>query len=86
MIKVLVIGALISTVAIAAIAAQTTQRSAGDRVSVLRNGSQPGTEGSPEMFTGSVLISSQFARSEPARVTGAVRLPRVHAKLMRRHV
>jgi quercetin dioxygenase-like cupin family protein len=70
MIKVL-IGALTSIIAIGSTAAEVTQRSAPDRISVSRSGSQPDTKGDPKMFTGSVLISSQFARDEPARVTGA---------------
>jgi quercetin dioxygenase-like cupin family protein len=69
--KALIIAALTSSVAIAAIAAESTQRAAADEVSVLRSGSQPPTSGSPELFTGSVRIDSQFQRDAPARVTGA---------------
>jgi quercetin dioxygenase-like cupin family protein len=68
--KAPVIGAL-TIVAIVAIAAESTQRPGTDQVSVLRSGSQPPTNGPAEFFTGSVRIESQFARDEPARVTGA---------------
>jgi quercetin dioxygenase-like cupin family protein len=71
MIKALVIVTSSCLIATAAISMAATQSSAPDRVSVMRSGSQPGTKGSPEMFTGSVVISSQFARDEPSRVTGA---------------
>ena len=71
MIKALVSATAVSLISIALIAAAATQGAVQDRVDVMRSRSQPATKGSPEMFTGSVLISSQFARSEPARVTGA---------------
>jgi quercetin dioxygenase-like cupin family protein len=71
MIKTLVIAASSCLIATAAISTAATQGSAQDRVSVMRKGTQSGTKGSQEMFTGSVLISSQFARGEPSRVTGA---------------
>jgi quercetin dioxygenase-like cupin family protein len=71
MIKALVIVPLLCVGAVVAIATAATQRP-GDQVNVTRSESHPATKGSPETFTGSVLISSQFARNEPARVTGAV--------------
>lgn len=69
--QILLIVALTSTIAVAAIAAESAQRSAADQLSVLRSGSQPPTKGSHDLFTGSVRIESQFRRDEPARVTGA---------------
>jgi quercetin dioxygenase-like cupin family protein len=69
--RALIAGTLASSVAIAAIAAETTQTSGAGQISVARSGSQPSTKGSPELFTGAVRIDSQFARDEPARVTGA---------------
>ena len=69
--RALIAGALASSVAIAAIAAETTQTSGAGQISVARSGSQPSTKGSPDLFTGAVRIDSQFARDEPARVTGA---------------
>ena len=67
----LIAGALASSVAIAPIAAAATQTSGTGQINVSRSGSQPSTKGSPDLFTGAVRIDSQFARDEPARVTGA---------------
>ena len=36
------------------------------------NGSQPSRRGSAEYFTGAVRLDSEFKRSGPARVAGAV--------------
>lgn len=69
--KSIIIGAVASSVVIAAIVTEATQKSEVDRVSVSRRGSKPPSAGSAEYFTGSVRIESQFARDEPARVTGA---------------
>ncbi len=71
MIKALVIAISSCLIGAASISTAATQGSAQDRVSVTRKESQSGTKGPPEMFTGAVLISSQFARDEPSRVTGA---------------
>jgi quercetin dioxygenase-like cupin family protein len=69
--RAFIAGALASSVAIAAIAAATTQTTGAGQISVARSGSQPATKGSTDLFTGAVRIDSQFARDEPARVTGA---------------
>jgi quercetin dioxygenase-like cupin family protein len=69
--KALIIGTLACSVAIAAIATESTPKAAGDRVSVSRTGSQPSTAGSSDFFTGSVRIDGQFTRDDPSRVTGA---------------
>jgi quercetin dioxygenase-like cupin family protein len=71
MIKALVMAISSCLIAAAAMSTAATQGSAQDRVSVTRKESQSGTKGPAEMFTGSVHISSQFAREEPSRVTGA---------------
>ena len=39
---------------------------------IIRNGSAPSEKGPAEYFTGNARIDSQFHRSEPARVTGAI--------------
>jgi quercetin dioxygenase-like cupin family protein len=39
---------------------------------ITRNGSQPSIKGPQEWFTGNVRIDSQFQRSEPSRLTGAI--------------
>jgi quercetin dioxygenase-like cupin family protein len=69
--RALIVGALACWVAIAALATEATQNAASSQVSVLRSGSQAATKGSADLFTGAVRIDSQFARDEPARVTGA---------------
>jgi 4-carboxymuconolactone decarboxylase len=71
MTKPLTIGVLACSAAIAALAAESTQSARGAQVTVMRSDSQATTQGSPEFFTGAVRIESQFARDEPARVTGA---------------
>jgi quercetin dioxygenase-like cupin family protein len=51
-----------------------TQVSSGDRpqtVEIVRNGSQPSTEGAAEYFTGSVRINPIFPAHEPSRASGA---------------
>ena len=69
--KVLIVAAIASSIALAALAAETTERAGPGEVTVSRSGSQAATKGPAEFFTGSVRIESQFARDEPARVTGA---------------
>lgn len=69
--KTLFVGAFATLIAIATMAAEVAQNSAADQVSVVRSGSQPATNGSPEFFTGQVRVASQFGRDEPSRVTGA---------------
>jgi quercetin dioxygenase-like cupin family protein len=71
MTKSSIISGLACFVAIAALAAESTQTSRAAQVSVTRNDSQATTQGSPKFFTGAVRIDAQFAREEPARVTGA---------------
>jgi quercetin dioxygenase-like cupin family protein len=39
---------------------------------ITRNGTQPSVKGTDEWFTGDVRIDSQFQRSEPSRLTGAI--------------
>ncbi len=39
---------------------------------ITRNGTQPSVKGPDEWFTGDVRIDSQFQRSEPSRLTGAI--------------
>lgn len=38
---------------------------------IIRNGSRPSTQGSPDYFTGSVRVDPLFEAPEPARVRGA---------------
>ncbi|MCG6941556.1 MAG: cupin domain-containing protein [Thiohalocapsa sp.] len=39
---------------------------------IARNGTRPSVKGPDEWFTGDVRIDSQFQRSEPSRLTGAI--------------
>ena len=39
---------------------------------IKRNGSQPPAKGSADWFTGTVRIETQFNRTDPARVAGAI--------------
>ena len=39
---------------------------------IKRNGSQPSSEGPADWFTGTVRIETQFNRTDPARVAGAI--------------
>jgi quercetin dioxygenase-like cupin family protein len=51
-----------------------TQVSSGDHsqsVEIMRNGSQPSTEGSADYFTGSVRINPLFPAHDPSRTSGA---------------
>jgi quercetin dioxygenase-like cupin family protein len=41
-------------------------------VDIKRSGSQPSAKGPEEYFTGAVRVDSQFQRSAPARVGGAI--------------
>lgn len=44
----------------------------GERISVLRAGSQPSTAGAPETFTGTVRVTSRFKGTDPARIGGGI--------------
>lgn len=41
-------------------------------MNITRNGSQPSSRGATEYFTGIVRVDSQFQRTAPARVAGAI--------------
>lgn len=68
---VLIVGTFVCSVAIAGIANEKPRDAASAQVTIARTGSHAATKGSPDLFTGSVRIESQFSRDEPARVTGA---------------
>jgi quercetin dioxygenase-like cupin family protein len=59
----------IASLSLAAGAAAASGASQG--VSVMRAGSEPAREGSPENFTGKVRVEGRFQREAPARVGGA---------------
>lgn len=47
-------------------------RKGSPTLEILRQGSQPGTTGSPDYFIGSVSIDQRFQRGEPSRVGGGI--------------
>ena len=52
---------------------QTAQSGKGSPlVEIMRRGSQPPAQGSPDFFTGSVSIDQRFQRNDPARVGGGI--------------
>lgn len=55
-------------------AQQRTPQGSGGKaeLEIIRNGSQPASDGSVDNFTGSVRIGARFQRSAPARVGGGV--------------
>ena len=64
---------LITLLFIATAAAQPPSRPTGaSAMDIIRNGSQPSTNGSAEHFTGNVRIDVQFQRTGKARVAGAI--------------
>lgn len=47
-----------------------SSRQAEQRINITRSGSQPASQGSPEHFTGSVLVDTLFKADNPARTSG----------------
>jgi quercetin dioxygenase-like cupin family protein len=72
--KRLTIPVMASLLALGFAQAGHTQVSSGDlpqSIEIMRNGSQPSTEGSSDYFTGSVSINPLFPAHDPSRASGA---------------